>query len=186
MAQPHMQMAQPQVPSAQPIQFFTRYQKGVPKKTVIIDDDSDHPSYSMIYRLIEEFHTKTTYIDKIKHMTILFQELIRDPYAIQNNWKLNCSIKSKIEMMKAEVINFMEDKKRYRQIYSIMGGMHDKSDHLILKNALRETLHHRQSIDHALSELYATMNHLERLVDESEKSAFTLKLLKDQQIYIAQ
>jgi len=167
--------------------FFHRYQPGFhapSMQTVSTPDDSNHPSYEIVHRMIKDFHTKQTQLERIQHMTQLFRELLHDPYLVQTNWKFNCSIKTKITNLRGDVNNFMDDKKRYRQLYSILGAMSDKTDHDAVKNALRDSLIRRVPFDQAFRELAGVMNQLETIVDEFEKSAFTLKLLNDQQIYI--
>lgn len=172
------------------IKFSHRYQPGFKEssmqRTQYTDDDLSSDSYEIIVRLIQEFHTKRSQLDKINHMTKLFQEISQNPCLIQNHWKFNCSIKMKIMDMRMQVKNFMDDKKRYRKMYSIIGAMNDKTEQDSIRTLLKDAIERRRPLENAFYMLSDVMDILERIVDESEKSAFTIKLLKDQQIFIVQ
>jgi hypothetical protein len=150
------------------------------------EDIQDHPSLEVFVCLIQEFHKKKDMLDKINHMTLIFHTVLHNPYLIQQNWKFNCAIKTKIMEMRGEYKKFMEDKKRYRQLYSILGGMHDKSDMHSIQSSIGESVSRRIPIDRAFRTMEDVMTCLEKIVDECEKDAFTLKLLKDKQIYMIQ
>lgn len=171
------------------MQFCTRYQPGFSKLSVkeyIEDETPAHPSFDVFVRLIQEFHKKNDTLDKVNHMTLIFHALLHDPFLVQQNWKFNCAIKTKIVEMREEYKKFTEDKKRYRQLYSILGGMHDKSEIIAINASLSESFDRRIHIDRAFHNMENVMTCLEKIVDEYEKDAFTLKLLKDKQIYMLQ
>jgi hypothetical protein len=170
------------------MQFCTRYDPRFSKLSIkeYIEEEYDDSSFDEFVNLIQAFHTKKNTLDKVQHMTLIFHALLRDPILIQQNWKFNCSIKSKIIEMRGEYKKFTEDKKRYRQLYSILGGFHDKSEIISIHASLGEALDRRIPIDRAFHDMEEVMTCLEKIVDEYEKEAFTLKLLKDKQLYMIQ
>lgn len=171
------------------MQFCTRYHPQFSKlsiKEYIEEETPDHSTFDVFINLIRTFHTKKDTLDKVQHMTLIFNALLHDPFLIQQNWKFNCSIKSKIVEMREEYKKFTEDKKRYRQLYSILGGIHDKSEIISIHASLGEALNRRIPIDRAFHDMEMVMSCLEKIVDEYEKDAFTRMLLKDKQLYMVQ